>query len=67
MIKKNLLIILFTILLAAAGADACPMCKDSTGFSDKTRQAYNFITIVMLTIPVSIGLGIIYFVRKKKD
>ena len=68
MIKNILFLSFLAVLLAAStGVEACAMCTDSTGFSEKSRQAYYIVTVLLLTIPVSVGLAIIYFVRKKKD
>ena len=68
MIKKFLIFSIMAVLFAAStGVDACAMCTDSTGFSEKSRQAYYIVTVLLLAIPVSVGLAIIYFVRKKKD
>jgi len=44
---------------------ACPMCLDSTGYSDKSRNAYYLITVILGIIPVSIGIGIGLYVKSR--
>lgn len=44
---------------------ACATCVDSTGFSQKSREAYYFITILLSSVPILVGIGIILFVRKR--
>ncbi len=63
---KNLFSLFSVFMLIIAGdLAACAVCMDGTGYDDNTRNAYYFISILLTVVPVSIGLALLFFIRRR--
>ena len=58
-------IILFTILLILPSLiNACPMCQG--GPTEDTITAYKVVTLMLTSLPLILGGGIFWWVRKQQ-
>ena len=65
--KKFLFIVAFVSIAMFLPhiADACPLCQGGQGYSPKTLTAYKSITAVLASLPLIMGGGIFWYLRKK--
>jgi len=44
---------------------ACPLCQGGAGYSQETITAYKVVTGFLASLPMIMGLGIFWWIRKK--
>jgi hypothetical protein len=54
------------LLFGTMNAKACPMCQGGYGYSKKSVKAYKTITAVLAVLPIGMGAGIFWWIRKQR-
>lgn len=62
---RYLTVFFVVFLFFVSELGACAVCTDGSGYSEETINAYYFITVLLSLIPVSIGLSIVFIVRRR--
>lgn len=48
-------------------ADACPLCQGGGGYSQATLTSYKVITGFLASLPMVMGGGIFWWIKKKRQ
>lgn len=60
--KNGIILVLFTAMLFAVSADACPLCQ--AGATKRTQKAYEETTAILALLPLLGAGGIYFWIRK---
>ncbi|MCB1191303.1 MAG: hypothetical protein KDK90_12740 [Leptospiraceae bacterium] len=63
--KDYLISFLVFMFFIAGNLGACAVCTDGSGYDQNTLNAYYFITVLLSVIPVSIGLTVLFIIRRR--
>ncbi|HEY4798707.1 MAG TPA: hypothetical protein VII99_06475 [Bacteroidia bacterium] len=61
----HITVLILVVLLLPYAADACPLCQGGAGYNQQTLTAYKSVTAVLASLPLVMGGGIYWFIRRK--